>query len=117
MTRSQSHSNSVSVWHISAIALTAKAPHALLTCVSASADNVYQEIKKKAKDAVLKLIEREREGELIDRALVKNILGIFIEVRCLLQLHCLHQEPGQQGIIAFHCSAGCSRALRGWQSW
>jgi cullin 1 len=45
---------------------------------------VYQEIKKKAKDAVLKLIEREREGELIDRALVKNILGIFIEVRCLL---------------------------------
>jgi len=43
-------------------------------------DHVYVEVKKRAKDAVLKLIEREREGELIDRALVKNILDIFIEV-------------------------------------
>lgn len=43
-------------------------------------DHVYVEVKRRAKDAVLKLIEREREGELIDRALVKNILDIFIEV-------------------------------------
>jgi len=43
-------------------------------------DLVYTEIKKKTKDAILRLIEKEREGELIDRALVKNILGIFIEV-------------------------------------
>lgn len=43
-------------------------------------DNVYADVKKRAKDAVLKLIEREREGELIDRALVKNILDIFMEV-------------------------------------
>jgi hypothetical protein len=64
--------------------------HGIHTCPCAAADNVYQEIKKKGKDAVLKLIEREREGELIDRALVKNILGIFIEVRCLLQLQ-LHR--------------------------
>ncbi|KIY98613.1 Cullin-1 [Monoraphidium neglectum] len=42
-------------------------------------DHVYVEVKRRAKDAVLKLIEREREGELIDRALVKNILDIFIE--------------------------------------
>lgn len=44
------------------------------------ADNVYEKIKEKTKDAVLKLIERERESELIDRPLVKNILGIFLEV-------------------------------------
>lgn len=43
-------------------------------------DLVYVEIKKTAKDAVLRIVEKEREGELIDRALVKNILGIFIEV-------------------------------------
>jgi hypothetical protein len=42
---------------------------------------VYVEIKKKAKDAVLMMVEKEREGELVDRSLVKNILGIYIEVR------------------------------------
>ena len=49
-------------------------------CVCTCADLVYVEIKKKTKDALLRLIEREREGELVDRALIKNILGIFIEV-------------------------------------
>lgn len=43
-------------------------------------DLVYMEINKKTKDALLWLIEREREGELVDRALIKNILGIFIGV-------------------------------------
>ncbi|KAG2429454.1 hypothetical protein HYH02_014036 [Chlamydomonas schloesseri] len=43
-------------------------------------DLVYVEIKKRTKDGVLLLIEKEREGELVDRALVKNILGIFIEL-------------------------------------
>ena len=43
-------------------------------------DSVYTEIKKKAKDAVLKLIECERDGEQINRPLVKNVLGIFQEV-------------------------------------
>ena len=41
---------------------------------------MYAEIKKKAKDAVLKLIECERDGEQINRSLVKNVLGIFQEV-------------------------------------
>ncbi len=41
---------------------------------------MFVEIKKKTKDAVLLLVEKERESELIDRALVKNILGIFIEL-------------------------------------
>lgn len=52
-------------------------------------DHVYVEVKKRAKDAVLKLIEREREGELIDRTLVKNILDIFIEVRACACVHVL----------------------------
>ena len=38
------------------------------------------EVKKKAKDAMLVAIEQEREGDQIDRSLLKNVLGIFIEV-------------------------------------
>lgn len=30
---------------------------------------------------MLKLVEAEREGEQIDRSLLKNVLGIFQEVR------------------------------------
>ncbi|URD74651.1 cullin 1 [Musa troglodytarum] len=41
---------------------------------------VYQEIKGKVKDAVISLIEQEREGEQIDRALLKNVLDIFVEI-------------------------------------
>ncbi|KAK9839448.1 hypothetical protein WJX81_002626 [Elliptochloris bilobata] len=43
-------------------------------------DEVYVEMKKKAKDAILALVEMERDGEQIDRTLLKNVLGIFIEV-------------------------------------
>ncbi|KAJ3673348.1 hypothetical protein LUZ60_006722 [Juncus effusus] len=48
-----------------------------LTCFR---DLVYHEIKGKVKDAVLSLIDQEREGEQIDRALLKNILDIFVEI-------------------------------------
>ncbi|KMT20271.1 hypothetical protein BVRB_1g002750 [Beta vulgaris subsp. vulgaris] len=48
-----------------------------LTCFR---DLVYQEISGKAKDAVLALIYVEREGGQIDRALLKNVLGIFVEI-------------------------------------
>lgn len=44
------------------------------------ADDVYVESKRKTKDAILQLIELEREGEQIDRTLLKNVLSIFIEV-------------------------------------
>lgn len=44
------------------------------------ADLVYEEIKQRTNAAILQLVEKEREGELIDRTLVKNILGIFIDV-------------------------------------
>ena len=43
-------------------------------------DLVYSELKKNVKDAVLALVDKERDGEQVDRALVKNILGIFVEM-------------------------------------
>eukprot|EP00879_Flechtneria_rotunda_P002533 GHRR01002731.1.p1 GENE.GHRR01002731.1~~GHRR01002731.1.p1 ORF type:complete len:747 (+),score=283.31 GHRR01002731.1:715-2955(+) len=43
-------------------------------------DQVYADVKRNTRAAVLKLIEREREGELIDKTLLKHILDIFIEV-------------------------------------
>ncbi|XBJ15476.1 hypothetical protein VPH35_007366 [Triticum aestivum] len=43
-------------------------------------DLIFQEIKGKVKDAVIALIDQEREGEQIDRALLKNVLDIFVEI-------------------------------------
>ncbi|KNA11180.1 hypothetical protein SOVF_137680 [Spinacia oleracea] len=48
-----------------------------LTCFR---DLVYQEISGKAKDAVIALIDEEREGGQIDRALLKNVLDIYVEI-------------------------------------
>lgn len=41
---------------------------------------VYEEVKSSVKDAVLALINKEREGEQINRALLKKVLGIFVEI-------------------------------------
>ncbi|KAH0664537.1 hypothetical protein KY290_030447 [Solanum tuberosum] len=43
-------------------------------------NDVYKELSSKAINAVIMLIEKEREGEQIDRALLKNVLGIFAEI-------------------------------------
>ncbi|CAH1441524.1 unnamed protein product [Lactuca virosa] len=48
-----------------------------LTCFR---ESVYEEAKGKAKDAVIALIDQEREGEQIDRALLKNVIGIYVEI-------------------------------------
>ncbi|XP_039162494.1 cullin-1 isoform X1 [Eucalyptus grandis] len=48
-----------------------------LTCFR---ELVYQELKVKVSDAVISLIDKEREGEPIDRALLKNIMDIFVEI-------------------------------------
>ncbi|KAG6396316.1 hypothetical protein SASPL_142464 [Salvia splendens] len=48
-----------------------------LTCFR---DQVYQELHVKARDAVISLVDQEREGEQIDRALLKNVLDIFVEI-------------------------------------
>ncbi|KDP42559.1 hypothetical protein JCGZ_24333 [Jatropha curcas] len=41
---------------------------------------VYKEVNQKAREAVIVLIDKEREGEQIDRALLKNVLDIFVEI-------------------------------------
>ncbi|CAI0413509.1 unnamed protein product [Linum tenue] len=41
---------------------------------------VYTEISGKARNAVIVLIDKEREGEQIDKALLKNVLDIFVEI-------------------------------------
>ncbi|KAH9604161.1 hypothetical protein KSS87_010501 [Heliosperma pusillum] len=41
---------------------------------------IYQEISGKAKDAVIALIDVEREGGQIDRALLKNVLDIYVDI-------------------------------------
>ncbi|CAN4091348.1 unnamed protein product [Withania somnifera] len=41
---------------------------------------VYGEMNDQARDAVISLIDREREGENIDQALVKNVLDIYVEM-------------------------------------
>ncbi|KAK2996180.1 hypothetical protein RJ639_029530 [Escallonia herrerae] len=48
-----------------------------LTCFR---DLVYHELNGKVRDAVISLIDQEREGEQIDRALLKNVLDIFVEI-------------------------------------
>ncbi|KAL9161360.1 hypothetical protein ABFS82_07G016600 [Erythranthe guttata] len=48
-----------------------------LTCFR---DLVYHEVNGKVRDAVISLIDQEREGEQIDRALLKNVLDIFVEI-------------------------------------
>ncbi|KAJ8767678.1 hypothetical protein K2173_018236 [Erythroxylum novogranatense] len=48
-----------------------------LTCFR---DLVYRQVCGKATDAVLLLINKEREGEQIDRALLKNVLGLFVDM-------------------------------------
>ncbi|XP_058083811.1 cullin-1-like [Magnolia sinica] len=41
---------------------------------------VYVKVNGRIKDVVLDLIDKEREGEQIDRALIKSIVDVFIEV-------------------------------------
>mmetsp|Transcript_133 Transcript_133/g.406 ORF Transcript_133/g.406 Transcript_133/m.406 type:complete len:742 (+) Transcript_133:275-2500(+) len=43
-------------------------------------DLIFDELRKPVKDAVLHMINMEREGEQIDRALVKGVLEIFVDI-------------------------------------
>jgi hypothetical protein len=69
---------------------------------AAAADRVYSEVKRNARAALLRQIERERDGDMIDRSLLKNILDIFIEVRRVLPVvccvHCCMASCG------YHCT-------------
>ncbi|XP_002888178.2 cullin-like protein 3 [Arabidopsis lyrata subsp. lyrata] len=42
-------------------------------------DLVYREMQSMATEAVIALIHKEREGEQIDRELVRNVIDVFIE--------------------------------------
>nr|GEW17691.1 cullin-1 isoform X3 [Tanacetum cinerariifolium] len=41
---------------------------------------VYDETKGRAKDVVIDLINQERKGKQIDKALLNNVLGIYVEI-------------------------------------
>ncbi|CAI0467381.1 unnamed protein product [Linum tenue] len=41
---------------------------------------LYQEFSGEVRDAVISLIDQDREGEEIDRALLKNVVDIFVEI-------------------------------------
>lgn len=41
---------------------------------------VYREVNANARVAVIDLIHKEREGEQIDRELVKNVIDMFVEI-------------------------------------
>eukprot|EP00899_Mesostigma_viride_P014258 jgi/Mesvir1/22833/Mv20093-RA.1 len=43
-------------------------------------DLVFAELKGSTREAVIAMIDREREGEQIDRTLLKNVVGIFVEM-------------------------------------
>ncbi|KAK3248376.1 Cullin-1 [Cymbomonas tetramitiformis] len=41
---------------------------------------VYTEVKRVIKDAALSLVEKERDGEQVDRSLLKKVIEIFVEI-------------------------------------
>ncbi|CAN1834125.1 CUL1 [Linum perenne] len=59
-----------------------------LTCFR---ELVYKEVHEKARNAVIALIDKEREGEQIDRALLKNVLDIFVEIG-MTQMDCYEDD-------------------------
>ncbi|KAK3441040.1 hypothetical protein EUGRSUZ_B01291 [Eucalyptus grandis] len=60
-------------------------PHLTEVGLTCFRELVYQESKVKVRDAVISLIDQEREGKQIDRALVKNVLDLFMEI-CMEQM-------------------------------
>ncbi|KAK7379173.1 hypothetical protein VNO80_04626 [Phaseolus coccineus] len=48
-----------------------------LTCFR---DSVYMAIRANARKALIALIDKEREGEQIDRSLLKNAIDVFVEI-------------------------------------
>ncbi|KAF1887345.1 hypothetical protein Lal_00040947 [Lupinus albus] len=79
-----------------------------LTCFR---DLVYKELKWKVRDAVISLIDQEREGEQIDRALLKNILDIFVEIG-MGQMD--HYETDFEDVMLEDTSAYYSRKASNW---
>ncbi|GKE39495.1 reverse transcriptase domain-containing protein, partial [Tanacetum coccineum] len=84
---------------------------------------VYEETKGRAKDAVISLINQEREGKQIERALLNNVLGIYVKLGwdkwstmketlkllCLLILLITMLEKHQIGLRKILVLITCSR--------
>ncbi|KAE8665461.1 Cullin-2 [Hibiscus syriacus] len=79
-----------------------------LTCFR---DLVYMEVHEKVRDAVIALIDKEREGEQIDRALLKNVLDIFVEIG-MGQMD--HYEDDFEGAMLQDTGAYYSRKASSW---
>ncbi|KAH0905459.1 hypothetical protein HID58_037286 [Brassica napus] len=54
-------------------------PPLLEVAMKSFRDRVYLEVQVSAKDVVIALIHKEREGEQIDRELLKNVLDVFVQ--------------------------------------
>ncbi|XP_013595130.1 PREDICTED: putative cullin-like protein 2 [Brassica oleracea var. oleracea] len=54
-------------------------PSLLEVAMKSFRDLVYLEVQVSAKDVVMALIHKEREGEQIERELLKNIVDIFVQ--------------------------------------
>ncbi|KAF7837843.1 cullin-1 [Senna tora] len=79
-----------------------------LTCFR---ELVYKELNGKVRDAVISLIDQEREGEQIDRALLKNVLDIFVEIG-MGQMDCY--ENDFEAAMLKDTSAYYSRKASNW---
>ncbi|KAI9123232.1 hypothetical protein K1719_006121 [Acacia pycnantha] len=76
-----------------------------LTCFR---EMVYKEINGKVRDAVISLIDQEREGEQIDRALLKNVLDIFVEIG-MGQMDC-YENDFEAAMLKDTASYYCQKA-------
>ncbi|KAH9738164.1 Cullin-1 [Citrus sinensis] len=74
-------------------------------------DRVYKDLKRDVRDTVIALIDEEREGEKIDRALVKKAVDIFVGIG-ILDMDFYRQDFEEQMID----DAGCYY-LRKASSW
>lgn len=65
-------------------------------------DRVYKDLKRDVRDTVIALIDGEREGEKIDRALVKKVVDIFVRIG-ILDLDFYQQDFEEQMIDDTGC--------------
>ncbi|CAI9100076.1 OLC1v1037001C1 [Oldenlandia corymbosa var. corymbosa] len=59
-----------------------------LTCFKSK---VFEELKRKATSGVIAVIQQERDGDIIDRSLLKNVLDLFVEIG-MGQMDCYEKD-------------------------
>ncbi|XP_024174245.1 cullin-1 [Rosa chinensis] len=55
-------------------------------------DLVYRKVSSYATDAIIRLFDKERKGEEIDRELVKNTINVFVEIGILRQMDAYEED-------------------------